>query len=63
MTEGGWRKSSFSSGGETDCVEVALTADRARVRDSKNASGPVLAVDAGTWTVFVASAASRFRTD
>ncbi|MGH3860160.1 DUF397 domain-containing protein [Actinokineospora sp.] len=59
MSEGGWRKSSYSSGGQTDCVEVALAADRARIRDSKNAPGPVLAVDVATWTVFVASAACR----
>lgn len=63
MSEGRWRKSSYSSGGQTDCVEVALSADRARIRDSKNAPGPVLAVDAETWSVFVASAAGRIVTD
>jgi hypothetical protein len=40
-----WRKSSFSGGtggGNDSCVEVALTDDTAAVRDSKNASGPIL---------------------
>lgn len=63
MIEGGWRKSSFSSGGQSDCVEVALTTDRVRIRDSKNAPGPVLAVDADTWSTFVASAAGRVVND
>jgi uncharacterized protein DUF397 len=35
-----WRKSSRSDGGE-NCVELARDA----VRDSKNTSGPMLAVD------------------
>ena len=37
----GWRKSSYSQP-NGDCVELASTLDA--VRDSKNASGPVLAV-------------------
>ena len=35
-----WRKSSFS--GDTNCVELAHTG---AVRDSKNPTGPILAVD------------------
>ncbi|MDX8048836.1 DUF397 domain-containing protein [Lentzea sp. BCCO 10_0798] len=44
-----WRKSSYS-GNTTDsaCVEVALS-DAALVRDSKNASGDVLAFSAPAW--------------
>jgi hypothetical protein len=38
-----WRKSSRSSN-QTDCVEVSHTL--VAVRDSKNPSGPALAVDA-----------------
>lgn len=37
-----WRKSS-RSGQETNCVEIAHTLGA--VRDSKNADGPVLAID------------------
>ncbi|MEU3642537.1 DUF397 domain-containing protein [Lentzea sp. NPDC034063] len=48
-TEQTWRKSSYS-GNTTDsnCVEVSLTQD-ALVRDSKNASGDVLAFSAPAW--------------
>lgn len=44
-----WRKSSYS-GATTDsnCVEVSLAKD-ALVRDSKNASGDVLAFSAPAW--------------
>jgi hypothetical protein len=37
-----WRKSSFS-GNSADCVQVRQ--DLAALRDSKNSSGPELAVD------------------
>ncbi|MFJ5984879.1 DUF397 domain-containing protein [Lentzea sp. NPDC092896] len=44
-----WRKSSYSSDTiDSDCVEVSLTQD-ALVRDSKNASGEVLAFSAPAW--------------
>jgi hypothetical protein len=48
-----WRKSSYS-GGSTDsnCVEVSLAHD-ALVRDSKNASGDVLAFSAPAWRSLV----------
>lgn len=52
MTE--WRKSSFSDV-NTDCVEVARTSDRVRVRDSKNPTTPSLAVPTGEWRAFIAS--------
>lgn len=38
-----WRKSSFSGGGNGDCVEVA--GSLGAVRDSKNPTGPVLHAD------------------
>ncbi|MDX3662021.1 DUF397 domain-containing protein [Streptomyces sp. ID05-26A] len=48
-TERTWRKSSYSGGtGDSSCVEVSLTQD-ALVRDSKNASGDVLAFSAPAW--------------
>jgi hypothetical protein len=43
MTERQWRKSIRSTGGDS-CVEVALIGGGA-VRDSKNPTGPILAVD------------------
>jgi hypothetical protein len=49
-----WRKSSRSSNGNNaNCVEVALTAAVARVRDSKNPQGRVLVLPANAWTTFV----------
>ncbi|HEX6360189.1 DUF397 domain-containing protein [Actinophytocola sp.] len=48
-----WRKSSFSEGPQTDCVEVALAEGRAAVRDSKNATGPILTVPSAPWLRFV----------
>lgn len=48
-TERTWRKSSYSEGDiDSDCVEVSLAHD-ALVRDSKNASGDVLAFSAPAW--------------
>lgn len=48
-----WRKSTFSSAnGSGECVEVSLAHD-AFVRDSKNASGGVLAFSAQAWHALV----------
>jgi hypothetical protein len=48
-----WRRSTFSTGsGSGDCVEVSLTQD-ALVRDSKNASGTVLAFSSPAWRALV----------
>ncbi|MGH3858404.1 DUF397 domain-containing protein [Actinokineospora sp.] len=54
-----WRKSSYSvgSGSEGDCVEVALSSV-ARVRDSKNATGPQLSFPAARWRSFTQAASS-----
>jgi hypothetical protein len=54
-----WRKSSFSDGPQTDCVEVALVEGRAAVRDSKNATGPVLTVPGSPWRQFVTAVSDR----
>jgi hypothetical protein len=44
-----WRKSSYSGGAEDgNCVEVSL-AHNTLVRDSKNASGDVLAFSSPAW--------------
>jgi hypothetical protein len=48
-----WRKSSYS-GNSGNCVEVcADQAGTVAVRDSKNVSGPELAVSIGAWSGFV----------
>ncbi len=50
-----WRKSSYSSGGEGNCVEVAALAQRVVVRDSKNPEGPILVVPPAEWAAFLGS--------
>ncbi|MFB7355080.1 DUF397 domain-containing protein [Streptomyces gardneri] len=54
-----WRKSSYSSGSEGDsCIEVATTPATVHVRDSKNLSGPQLALTPAAWAGFVTYASS-----
>ncbi|MET9291124.1 DUF397 domain-containing protein [Streptomyces sp. NPDC003077] len=48
-----WRKSSYSGPQGGDCVEFAAGHSTVRVRDSKNRSGPALAVCPRAWTSFV----------
>ncbi|MFE7896444.1 DUF397 domain-containing protein [Streptomyces sp. NPDC057424] len=51
-----WFKSSYSSGPDGDsCVEIATTTGVIHVRDSKQASGPRLALAPRAWSDFVAS--------
>lgn len=47
-----WRTSSYTANG-SNCVEVALTADDALVRDSKAPQGGNLAVSSVSWAKFV----------
>lgn len=48
-----WRHSSFSTGADSTCVDVAL-ADRAvLLRDSKHPDGPVLRFSFAEWAVFL----------
>jgi Domain of unknown function (DUF397) len=49
-----WHTSSYSTN-QGDCVEVALAANRVLVRDSKDPSGPALAVPTFTWRAFLAT--------
>lgn len=50
-----WHKSSYSSGGSgSSCVEVSL-AQNTLVRDTKNASGPVLAFSTSAWRALLSS--------
>lgn len=51
-----WRKSSYSDGGGTNCVEVADGyADLVPVRDSKTPASRPLVFSAGSWLTFVES--------
>ncbi|MBD2834735.1 MULTISPECIES: DUF397 domain-containing protein [Streptomyces] len=48
-----WRKSSYSTGNGGECVEFAAAATHVHIRDSKQATGPVLTVGPDAWTEFV----------
>jgi Domain of unknown function (DUF397) len=51
-----WRKSSYSDGGQGNCVEVASNFSAAvPVRDSKTPHGAALVVPVASWTAFVAA--------
>ena len=54
-----WFKSSQSSSGDGDCVEVALTPATVHVRDSKDRQGHRLALAPDTWTDFVTHVGRR----
>ncbi|MGW0311641.1 DUF397 domain-containing protein [Streptomyces flavidovirens] len=51
-----WHKSSYSSAQGDDCVEVAACPGTVHVRDSKDKSGPVLALPPRAWADFLALA-------
>ncbi|WP_184928900.1 DUF397 domain-containing protein [Saccharothrix ecbatanensis] len=48
LRQGSWRKSSRSNGRNGACVEVARTANKTLLRDSKNPSGTRLAFGVDT---------------
>ncbi|PAZ14268.1 DUF397 domain-containing protein [Streptomyces sp. SA15] len=55
LTTAVWRKSSYSDGGGTNCVEVADGyTDLIPVRDSKVPDGQVLVFGATSWASFLA---------
>ncbi|TNY38189.1 DUF397 domain-containing protein [Thermomonospora catenispora] len=51
-----WRKSSYSSGGGDDCVELADLGGVVGVRDSKDPEGPVLRVTRAGLVALLAAA-------
>jgi hypothetical protein len=63
VSEQNWRKSSYSGGAGTDCVEVAapLAEQAVLARDSKNPHGGTLRFSARHWSAFLADVkAGRF---
>jgi hypothetical protein len=54
-----WFKSSHSNPDGAACVEVALTREAIRIRDSKNHRTPHLAFGASEWAAFVSYAADH----
>ncbi|GAA2449798.1 DUF397 domain-containing protein [Streptomyces sp. NPDC051041] len=48
-----WFKSTYSSSGSGDCVEVALAPATVHVRDSKDEQGPRLALSPSAWADFL----------
>lgn len=55
-----WFKSSYSGGNDgNSCVEIAIAPRTIHVRDSKNATGPRLALTPEAWARFVSYASER----
>ncbi|MEU6032145.1 DUF397 domain-containing protein [Streptomyces tauricus] len=52
-----WFKSSYSGGSGTECVECNHADERddgcLKVRDSKSADGPVVAIHVDAWRAFI----------
>jgi hypothetical protein len=52
----GWRKSSYSNGGGSNCVEAGHVPGAVLIRDTKDhGTSPVLRVSAETWRAFTAT--------
>ncbi|SHI22555.1 DUF397 domain-containing protein [Streptomyces sp. 3214.6] len=49
----GWYKSSYSGGGQGDCLEVARGCAGVPVRDSKSVPGPAVVFSGRGWSAFV----------
>ncbi|WP_327137127.1 DUF397 domain-containing protein [Streptomyces sp. NBC_01340] len=52
-TELAWFKSSYSTNEGGECLEIATAPTTVHIRDSKNLTGPTLAVTPITWTAFL----------
>jgi hypothetical protein len=52
-TELAWFKSSYSTNEGGECLEIASAPTTIHIRDSKNLTGPTLAVTPTTWTAFL----------
>jgi Domain of unknown function (DUF397) len=54
MRDTRWRKSSYSGGANSNCVEMRSLPDTVAVRDSKNPHGAVLTISSDAWVSFLA---------
>jgi hypothetical protein len=52
-TAADWRRSTYSQGADSTCVEVAFDRQRATVRDSEHPAGPVLTFSLDEWRAFL----------
>ncbi|AWI31963.1 DUF397 domain-containing protein [Streptomyces sp. ICN441] len=59
VPEATWRKSSYSTGGGGECVEVAAVPGAVLVRDSTRPEGDRVAIGAEAWAGFVEMATGR----
>jgi hypothetical protein len=50
-----WRKSTFSGGNGSNCVEVGGSGPAVLVRDTKDRAGAALTFDADAWRRFAAT--------
>ncbi|MET8831770.1 DUF397 domain-containing protein [Streptomyces sp. NPDC004610] len=48
-----WRKSTYSDGSGGECVEIATCPHTIHIRDSKNPTGPQLALSTDAWSQFL----------
>ncbi|GAA2307180.1 DUF397 domain-containing protein [Streptomyces violaceusniger] len=56
LSTAAWHRSSYSSNGGGECVEVADNLPGiVPVRDSKDPDGPVLIFPNGSWSAFIAT--------
>ncbi|KPC63710.1 DUF397 domain-containing protein [Streptomyces chattanoogensis] len=51
----GWYKSSYSSGTQDECLEVARGHISVPVRDSKRPTGPALVFPYESWSAFIST--------
>ncbi|NEB74371.1 DUF397 domain-containing protein [Streptomyces sp. SID14478] len=52
-----WRASSYSNGAGGECVECSLGEASVLIRDSKDTTGPAIAVDSQAWRSFLSGVA------
>lgn len=56
--QAGWRKSTFSTGGNGNCVEVNATPGPVGVRDTKQRAAGTLTFDRRSWSALLADVKS-----